>query len=70
MNAETFLPYYPGSSVLNFIWYEIDAANYTNTHLTTKVSAFLEIAYFHQFTYSYLIILSNSPFIGDFMTIS
>jgi hypothetical protein len=66
MTAETWLPFYPGTSN-NFIWYEIDAANFSNTYLTTNIRGFFYPPYFSQFTYSFLLLLDNNPFVGSYV---
>lgn len=42
MNARTYGPNYPLNPALKFIWYEIDASNYSCTHLTTRISGYFQ----------------------------
>lgn len=70
INAETAGQNYPGNPNTKFIWYEISTANSSNSHLTTAITGFIQAPYFTYFTYSYLLVLANNPFVGTYLTIS
>lgn len=70
MNAQTFSQSYPGNPSLNFIWYEIDAFNYSYTHLTTRVRGYFQVPYFYQLTAKFLIVLAKNPFIDNYLVLN
>ncbi len=70
MNAHTFSPFYPGNSTLKFIWYEIDVHNYSSVHLTTRVSGFFQLPYFSQFSFSFLAVYTNNPFMNNYLSLN
>ena len=70
MNAHTYTYTWPGNSALKFIWYEIDAYNYSSTHLTTRISGYFQYPYIAQFTASFLIIIGNNPFMDNYFTLN
>ena len=68
MEAQCYSPYFPGTSN-NFIWYETSARSFSNTHLTPTVIGYIQAPFIYQYTYHFLLKLSNNPLLGNYIII-